>query len=1019
MNGFEFEEMRLMKRRLYLLSLLFLPLLLPAQVYNVTGYSTADGLSQSQVRALMQDQKGFLWLGTHRGVNKFDGRNFTSYSAKSAIIGNFVTDLIQDQQGRIWIATDKGISRFDGRGFVNYTTEDSLPLPSPDVQALMEDSDGRIWVGVGGEICVIEEGRLIVKPYSWDQPHQQRIIYDLLEIPGGHVWIATDQGLFQWRGQRIEPYTIADLPSRPEIYKILVDKKGRLWLGTNRGVYLIDQQRVTHFTQQEGLSDNRVFCLVEDQQGWIWFGTGRGVSYFHDGKISRIVRTDRILDFQIRSAAIDSEGDLWFGTEGGGVRKLTRGVFEQYNMEDGLSSNIAKSFLKDESGRIWVSTYDQGINIIRDRTVLTAERKGIQTPGMGGKDISYSFEDSKGNFWFAFYTGGITRYDGKGFRTYGASAGLTAGASYCIAEDHTGQLWIGTDKGIYVLKNETFSHIGLEEGLRDETVFSLLEDSRQRVWIGTSKGLSRWEAGKIRHFDHAGDNVISFLEEKDEQRLWIASSVSLSLYDLATDSAFIPVRVSGAEGAEVAVSLALETPKGGRFLWIGTENGAYRLDLSTFDPTRENATFEHYTQKDGLPSMECNANAAFVDEEGNLWLGTAEGAIRKPADSERRDPEMEPRIHITEVRISSDSTWQDLGYQIDRNTSLPANLSLPYTENTLDFHYIGISLKSPQQIEYKHRLLGQDDRDWEEIKSTRQTNVSIANLIPGNYTFEVITKKESSQWDENNVARFSFTIQRPYWQTWWFRSIQLLILAGFGYAVYRTVTNRRRQRQREQMMKNQAEKLTLEHQALYAMMNPHFTFNALQSIQYYIHRQDKVSANKFLSSFARLIRKNLESTQSDFISLAEEVERLGLYLSLEKMRFHEKFEYQVSVDPEVDQHNTLLPPMILQPFVENSIKHGIMPLEGEGKVEVRISKRDEAHLQILISDNGIGVEASRKQKENRPNDHVSKGMQITQDRLKLFADMTHKQHSLDIEPILDEKGAIKGTQVRMVLPLYV
>jgi LytS/YehU family sensor histidine kinase len=200
-------------------------------------------------------------------------------------------------------------------------------------------------------------------------------------------------------------------------------------------------------------------------------------------------------------------------------------------------------------------------------------------------------------------------------------------------------------------------------------------------------------------------------------------------------------------------------------------------------------------------------------------------------------------------------------------------------------------------------------------------------------------------------------------------------------------------------------------------MNPHFTFNALQSIQYFIHRQDKIAANKFLSSFAKLIRKNLESTKSDFITLAEEVERLKLYLSLEKMRFPEKFDYQVNVEPGLEIHDTLIPPMIFQPFVENSIKHGIMPLDSNGIIEVNLSSQGEDHMKIVIQDNGIGIEASRKQKQDRPSDHVSKGMQITLDRLSLFARMTGKKYDLNIEEIVDTNGKVAGTMVEMILPV--
>ena len=178
-----------------------------------------------------------------------------------------------------------------------------------------------------------------------------------------------------------------------------------------------------------------------------------------------------------------------------------------------------------------------------------------------------------------------------------------------------------------------------------------------------------------------------------------------------------------------------------------------------------------------------------------------------------------------------------------------------------------------------------------------------------------------------------------------------------------------------------------------------------------------MAASKFLSQFAKLVRKNLESTRSDFITLEEEVSRLDLYLSLEKMRFKDKFDYEVKIDPQIEIHETVLPPMIFQPYVENSIKHGINPLPNGGKILVEIQKRDDDHLFVRIRDNGIGITASQAKRANRPQDHVSRGMQITRDRLALFAKMSGKSHEVETREIENPDGTIGGTEVTMLLPL--
>jgi LytS/YehU family sensor histidine kinase len=211
--------------------------------------------------------------------------------------------------------------------------------------------------------------------------------------------------------------------------------------------------------------------------------------------------------------------------------------------------------------------------------------------------------------------------------------------------------------------------------------------------------------------------------------------------------------------------------------------------------------------------------------------------------------------------------------------------------------------------------------------------------------------------------------------------------------------------------------LQLEQQALNANMNRHFIFNALNSIQYYINRQDRTAANRYLTSFAKLIRKNLDASRNDTTTLAEELERLDLYLVLEHMRFKDKFTFEVIIDDGVDTNRIELPAMMLQPYVENSIWHGILPTERPGKVSIRVAPGIPHHVRITIQDDGIGVEASRERKSGNSSDHISRGIEITKGR----ADVLRRLDLADIritgpEQLHDAHGQPSGTQVTIELP---
>lgn len=835
---------------------------LPAQeVYQVTRYTPANGLPQSQVRAMLQDRQGYLWFGTHRGISRFDGKVFVNYEAGEAstqLSGSFVAALHEDRAGHLWIATEKGVNRFTGRTFERV----------PD--SLLPDS----------------------------------IRAALFATP--------------------RPLT-------------LTDREGHLWQGTENGV-------------------------------------------FHtrpDGQRKAIPE----IPYPIRSCLRDHEGNLWFGTEGGGVCEVTEGVFSTYSVDNGLTSNIVKSFLEDDSG-IWMATSDKGVN----RPVGKGFSPFTEANGLGGNDICYSMCDSKGRFWFASYTSGVTCLDHGKTTRYTTKDGLPGNTVFSLAQIDN-EIWMGTDKGIGIVVP---GKPGIRPLMPGQQAYCMLARDNREVWIGTPEGVFTLVDGILTNRKPSIRNVFTIVEDA-RKRLWFATANGLLLYDGTRFSTFSP----GLQlAANTIVSMVFDTR--GR-LWLGTEHGAYRLDVPTLDATGE-AVFEHFGTTDGLPSLECNANAAYRDREGNVWLGTIEGAVKVHATLGTRAGLSLPIVHLTGVRLP------------DERDTLSPGLHLSHDYNRLKFEFTGISFRNPGGVQYAFRLEGLDTA-W---TITYDRSATYANLPPGKYGFRVRARHEGGAWSQ--PANFAFVIEPPFWRTWWFLLLMTALAGLTGWAVYAFIRHRMAQRRREEQLTYRAERLHLEHQALYAMMNPHFTFNALQSIQYYIHRQDRIAANKFLSNFAKLMRKNLDSINNEYITLAEEIERLELYLSLEKMRFQDKFEFHIDVDDDLRTHDLKVPPMILQPYVENSIKHGIMSLEEGGEITVSIAERDEDHLLVGIRDNGIGITASKSRRDNRPSDHVSRGMKITEDRLALFATVTGKEYSLSIREVWNDDGTSAGTLVEMVLP---
>ncbi|NQX93018.1 MAG: histidine kinase, partial [Flavobacteriales bacterium] len=343
---------------------------------------------------------------------------------------------------------------------------------------------------------------------------------------------------------------------------------------------------------------------------------------------------------------------------------------------------------------------------------------------------------------------------------------------------------------------------------------------------------------------------------------------------------------------------------------------------------------------------------------------------------------------------------------------LPANLSFPSQEKHFSFYFDGLALTYPDEVKYQFKMNGVDNK-WQAITDVDFT--TYGNLTHSDYSFEVRAIDAFGR--AGLTQKFDFTVLTPFWLKWWFIALEVLLVLSIIGLIYRSRANALRNKLEKEKYEFKSKMLALEQQTLNSSMNRHFIFNALNSIQFYINTKDRLSANKYLSSFAKLIRKNLDSSQSNLTSLEEELERLELYLSLEKMRFKDRFEYSIDIADGIDPASINVPAMMLQPFLENSIWHGILPKEGDGIIDLKIKKIDEQRVAFHIMDNGIGIETSLKNKQDS-EDHISQGMEITSGRIELIKKMTHQNVEL-IGPreLKNGSGTVDGTEVQIIIPM--
>ena len=980
--------------------LLLLAISSQAQQHVFTQFTTRDGLAQSQVRSMAQDTAGYLWFGTLGGASRFDGLDFTNHALQEGLPDAQVSAMVKDADGTLWLGTGSTLVRREGRQWIRE------PLPAQNsgarIMSIVADAGGAIYAGTdGGGVYVRNANGIgMLQGFPIDTAANVRMLHLLRD---GRLLIGLRNGLLLWDEGKCTTVDLFD-QDPVAISAIAEGNDGSWWIGTflDGLVHISPDGKRTYHDEETGLLRNNIRCLLIDDRDRLWVGSKFGLNVIENGRIRTFTIHQGLPNDNIWCAFQDNEGNLWFGTDGAGALKYAGDRFVTFTVRDGLCSDLAMTVIPDASGDLWLGTYDNGLcrmdgmamvntlDGLPNNTIwcgltdrngnmwlgtsdgLALIERGIvkplpRDPALAGQRVLSIHEDDDGLIWCGTREG-LTGLDASGIK-HRFPAGLGGpGRSVRNIIQPEKQLWLATEEGIFIRNGNEFRSITVADGLSDNTVFNLWSDHAGRVWAGTANGLSCIDGDSISTIRFAAD----------------------------FGSNYINALIGDDEGS----------------IWAGTNNGLFVFHPDSLLDDR--AAFAHITTNDGIRSMEFNLNAAFKDRQGRLFFGSTGGLVFHDVEKHPlKTRQAAPRIHITGLRSFLQAT--DWSAQSDSlsPTGLPIGLELPYRRNYLTFDYTGISLSDPEKVMYRYRLRDLDS-DW--LPATDARFASYSSLPQGNYTFEVMASIDGVQW--SGPATIDLTILPPFWLRPWFFALLIGALGGSAYGIqrYRSRARERADRTRQLMLRSRM--LQLEQQALNANMNRHFVFNALNSIQYHINKQDRATASKYLTSFAKLIRRNLDASQSDTTTLREELERLELYLLLENMRFKDRFEYSITIDPKVDIAQVRLPAMMLQPYVENSIWHGILPTERKGRVEIFVEPAGEGRVLVRIEDDGIGVERSMHNKERTDSDHISRGIEITKGR----ADVLRRLDLTDIRITGPEQwnhpetGAIMGTKVAVELP---
>jgi ligand-binding sensor domain-containing protein/two-component sensor histidine kinase len=979
--------------RFWLLALSFLVCWKVAtQEYAFRSYSVAEGLPQSQVTCITQDQQGFLWVGTLGGLASFSGREFVSYSVDQGLLNNRVSfvGIVDDT---LWVGHENGVSQKNGNVFTPYRA--SNVNDADKFTAIVKFNDKLFAASNGSGLYQLKNQQLIkhkVTVQGIEELDEFDRIRDL-HIVGNRLYTATRMGLFwssdgtnfnlvngtaeysfssleysaqhgllvssygdgifQLKNGTFKVLDGAKFVDEESIKHVLSDHAGHVWLSTKlEGVFRIEAEKFMQLNTSNGLPLDNVSCVYEDNAHGIWIGTeGKGLIYFTGEAFVHYTTKSGLSSDLIISSLVDKAGNKWFGTYANGVTRWSNNKWENFDLADGLSNSTIWSMAESADGSIWLGTAN-GLNRYRNNRFEFWDKQKL--PKLPGNKISALYFDQQQRLWIGGGEG-MACLVGDSIQTLQELVGKHQQIKNVrrIGE-RDGEIYFISQNAFHIItaKNTLLTYVISET---KPTLYTADKDVFGNIWIGSEEGLFVYRNGEItplNYDDFSGSNFINFI--KCDKNL----------------------------------------------MWVGTNNGLFRFMLE--DESLKDLRTEQFGIADGLVSLETNLNSAMIDQFDALWFGTSEGLMKF-----NRKDENVYASHVAPILNFSSVT---VNFQSYDSLRLDRGLRLKHHQNRLVFSFTGVTMSAPEELKFQHYLKGFND-DWSPVSASNE--VTFSGLSPGDYALHVRAISKNGQ--TSNEIIIPIHISPPFFQTWWFISLSLMTIFGIIFLIFKVRINQERERRRRQQREFSAKLQNLEHQSLNASMNRHFIFNALNSIQYFINTQDKLSANKYLSQFAKLIRKNLDTSSSERndVTLSEEIERLQLYLSLEAMRFPDRFDYTFTIDESIDSETLKVPSMIFQPFIENSIIHGILPrTDQKGHITFE-AKRNGSIIDFIIEDNGIGYQNSLKKKVAQ-GDHQSRGMHITSSRIDLLRIISGKTFQL-IGPV-DMKNATNqsiGTRVHI------
>ena len=575
------------------------------------AWLTENGLPQNTVQAIVQTQDGYLWAGTQEGLARFDGLNFVVFDKENtpAFKSNDIRFLVEDRAGRLWISTSYGLVCRQNVQFTSYTVNEGLPDNS--IGPVVEDTSGNIWIGTAGGLTRFANGNF--KTFTAEHGLSRNVIQTLCARADGTLLVGTSAGMQSLSGDRFTNFNTPENVHPGNITAIAETRDRHLWFGTLDGLYGLDAPTSTSFFA--ALPNSRISALRVDRADVLWIATAHGLASLRNGKIETFTSDDGLTSNLVLSLFEDREGSLWIGTEAGGLNLLKSKKFNTYTTKDGLPNDVVKAIYQDAQGRIWIGSNGGGLTLFKDGKFTTwTTRDGLSS------DVVLSLAgDADGTIWIGT-PDGLNRFkDGK-FQTFTFAEGLSNDLVRSVLVDRKGVLWAGTRDGLNSFHDNVFTTYTTRDGLANNFIGAIFEDSKGNLWVGTLGGLNKIHDGQFQTFttkDGLSSNTVISLYEDASGDLWIGTNGGgLNRFH---DGKFVSFT-----GAADVIYRILEDQQ--QNLWCSSNKGIFRVNKRELDKGVVNPTF--YGPADGTLTRESSGGghpAGWKTSDGRLWFATIKG----------------------------------------------------------------------------------------------------------------------------------------------------------------------------------------------------------------------------------------------------------------------------------------------------------------------------------------------------------------------------------------------------------